>query len=92
MIHIILVVEIIVQLNPTPIFFMIDIIPIFIFITWFLNLIYGTFKIFIHIYHPGYFGRVNQSIFVISGTGTCRNKDISYACIAPYYRLASGKG
>ena len=31
MIHIILVVEIIMQLNPTPIFFMIDIIPIFYF-------------------------------------------------------------
>lgn len=92
MIHIILVVEIIMQLNPTPIFFMIDIIPIFIFITWFLNLVYGAFKIFIHIYHPRYFGRVNQSIFVLSGTGTCRNKDISYACTTPYYRLASGKG
>ena len=92
MIHIILVMEIIVQLNPISIFFAIDIIPIFILITWFLNLIHGVVKIFIHIYHPGYFCRINQSIFIISSAGTCCNKDISYACTTPYYRLASGKG
>ena len=44
MIHIILVMEIIVQLNPNSIFFMIDIIPIFILVTWFLNLIHGVSK------------------------------------------------
>ena len=92
MIHIILVMEIIVQPNPNSIFFMIDIIPIFILVTWFLNLIHGDFEIFIHIYHPGYFCRINQSILVIASAGTCCNKDIPYACTTSYCRLASGKG
>lgn len=48
---------------------MIDIIPIFILITWFLDLIHGIFKIFIHIYLGIFLSSLPYTIFIIAVIG-----------------------